>query len=192
MHYLFQKAFQMGKFIRSHFSLALNEVTIPKLLFEMSGVHESVLFVGNSEINRQIIAYFKQKGSTDLTLCSRSLYAAQDVGIPLLAWEDLSLWHRYSLVICGSNSPHYVITETQEKVMTEQIFDLSMPRTVDPSIANVPSLQLVNMQELIAILQQRQQCNERAMGEATQAIHERAERFFNQFLLKEDRERLCV
>jgi glutamyl-tRNA reductase len=202
VHYLFQKSLKLGKHIRSCFSLSLNEVTIPKLLFEMGKSlyadlkSTSVLFVGNSEINRQIISYFKHRGLSNLTLCSRSLYAAKDVveqmGLSLLSWDHLSGWHRYPWVICGSNSPHYVVTPTQKGVQTQLICDLSMPRTVDPLVASYSRLSLLNMEQLIDSIQERQQKNEQAVQEAKQAITQGVDRYLGCFLSKEARVRICI
>ncbi len=203
IHYLFQKSLKVGKFIRSHFSLCLNEVTIPKLLFEMGRncypdlKNSPVLFVGNSEINRRIISYFKHRGLNDLTVCSRSLYGAQDLigqlGISALPWDRLHLWHRYPWVICGSNSPHYVITQTQESVQTRLIFDLSMPRTVNPEVASSSScLTLFNMEQLIDSIQQRQKKNEEAVQEAKNTITQNVDRYLSCFLLKEKKIKICV
>ena len=198
LHYLFQKSLKVGKYIRSHFSLCLNEITIPKLLFEMGSQqysdlkNRSVLFVGNSQINRQIISYFKHRGLNNLTVCSRSSYSAQDLGLSILSWDQLNLWPRYSWVICGSNSPHYVITKTEECIQTQLIFDLSMPRTVDPEVASFSGLSLFNMQQLIDLIQQRQQKNGQAVQEAKKTIIQSVDRYLGCFLSKEARVKICV
>lgn len=112
MHYLFQKCLKLGKEIRTHLPLTQNQVTISKLLFQI-GEHfftdfsdAPVLFIGNSEINRKVIAYFKRKGVHKITLCTRSLHSAQEMAdkesIGLLPWENLSQWQEFSLVICGA------------------------------------------------------------------------------------------
>lgn len=202
MHYLFQKSLKVGKYIRSHFSLSLNEITIPKLLFDMGRVqypdlqNVPVLFVGNSQINRQIISYFKHKGLNDLTVCSRSLQRTQELieqkGVSLLPWGQLKSWHRYPWVICGSTASHYVITKTQAQVQTRLICDLSMPRTVDPEVASSSCLTLFNMEQLIHSIQQRQQKNEQAFQEAKQTIIHSVDGYLSGFLSKEARIKICV
>ena len=64
MHFLFQKSLKLGKQIRSSFALSQNQVTIPKILFQLSEqfVDLPVLFIGNSEINRKVITYFHRQG----------------------------------------------------------------------------------------------------------------------------------
>ena len=114
------------------------------------------------------------------------------MGVSLLPWEQLNCWHRYPWVICGSNAPHYVITETQGAIQTRLICDLSMPRTVDPQVATSSGLTLFNMEQLIDSIQQRQQKNECAVQEAKQTITHSVDRYLSGFLSKEARIKICV
>src|SRR3984885_11438474 len=63
MHYLFQKSLKLGKEIRSSLSFSQPQVTIAKILFEISEqilkdlTDTPLLFIGNSEINRRTMAY---------------------------------------------------------------------------------------------------------------------------------------
>jgi glutamyl-tRNA reductase len=202
MHFLFQKSLKLGKQIRSTFSLSQNLVTIAKILFQISEhlLKElsdlPVLFIGNSEINRKVIAYFKRKGIWKMTLCTRSLLSAKEMaekeGMALMSWERLSSWQEYPLVICGSNAPHPIVDNPNEACATRLIFDLSVPRNVDPTLSRHPHLVLLNMEELSALIERQQEKNLIEIHRAEMLILEGIQRHYHAFYQKEKRVAGCV
>lgn len=251
MHYLFQKSLKLGKEIRSGLSFSQNQITIAKILFEisqqmfkdLSKVH--LLFIGNSEINRRIMVYFKRKGVEKMSLCTRSLRSTQEMaekgGFSLIPWAKLSTWKDYPLVICGSNTPHYIVSNsivesyslrpqiallnapkpqgssaandskfnneslfaTPESHMPPYdpkpqyaasgsiesllVFDLGVPRNVDPALSRHPKLTLLNMEELSCLIESRQRKNSIEINRAEIIIAEGVQRYLHAFRQKENR-----
>jgi glutamyl-tRNA reductase len=195
MHFLFQKSLKFGKQIRSTLSLSQNQITIAKILFQISENFFKrlpdlpVLFIGNSEINRKVIAYFKRKGIQKITLCTRSLLSAKAMSekeeLSLLSWEKLSLWQDYPLVICGSNAPHSIVDKPHDGLCTRLIFDLSIPRNVDPSLSRHPQLVLLNMEELTKLIEEKQEKNLFEIKRAEALILEGVQRCYSVFCQKE-------
>lgn len=202
MHYLFQKSLKMGKEIRSHLFLSQNQVTIPKILFEISrqvlkNLFEiPLLFIGNSEINRKVIAYFKRKGIEKISLCTRSLHSAREMAekerISLLHWDHLSSWQSYPLVICGSNAPYFIVSSPGDELNARLLFDLSVPRNVDPSLAKHPKLTLLNMEELSGLIETRQSKNSLEITRAEAIISSGSQRYLQAFQQKEKRVIACA
>lgn len=112
MHYLFQKSLQLGKSIRSEFPLSSQGMTLPKLLFKIGQQQEfemakiPILFIGNSQINRQVISFFKYKGCQHLTLCSRASRVSREWAersqMEFLPWESKEEWIRFPWIISGA------------------------------------------------------------------------------------------
>ena len=202
MHYLFQKSLKLGKQIRSNFALSQNQLTMAKVLFQLSEnllkitAEHPVLFIGNSEINRKVIAYFKGKGIKKITLCTRSLFSAKAMaekeGLSLLPWERLSSWQEYPIVVCGSNAPHFIVERPQNEVRTELIFDLGIPRNVDPSLERHPQLVLLNMEQLTALIEKKQKINLLEINRAESLILEGVQRYCHSFREKEKRILVCA
>lgn len=202
VHYLFQKSLKLGKQIRSNLPLSQNQVTIAKILFEISQqlvkdlADIPLLFIGNSEINRRVMAYFKRKGIGRITLCTRSLQSAKEMAdkesLKLLSWDKLSSWQEFPLVICGSNAPHYIVTGPREELNTCLIFDLSVPRNVDPAISLHPRLTLLNMEELSGLIETRQRKNSLEINQAETIILEGVQRYLVSFRQKEKRVFACA
>lgn len=196
MHYLFQKALQLGKYVRSHFRLAENQVTIPRLLFEMGNrlfeefCKTPVLFIGNSEINRKVIAHFKSRGVEQMVLCSRSLAQVGHSPLALLPWTELVSWKDYPFVICGSHAPCYLIKKAAQAPSTELIVDLSLPRVVDPEVSS--QLKLLCMEEVIALIETRQQRNENEIERAKDLLLVSVQRHMRAFIYKQHRVVPCL
>ncbi len=202
MHFLFQKSLKLGKQIRSHSSLSQNQITIAKILYQVSEhllkefQDQSVLFIGNSEINRKVMAHFKRKGVNKITLCTRSLHSAKAMsekeGLSLLPWERLSSWQDYPVVVCGSNASHFIVDKPQENLQTRLIFDLSIPRNVDPHLSKHPQLVLLNMEELTALIEKKQEKNVVEIHRAEGLILESVQRYHYAFRQKEKRAFACI
>ncbi len=203
MHFLFQKSLKLGKQIRSTFSLSQNQVTIPKILFQISEQFFRklsdlpVLFIGNSEINRKVIAFFHHKGVRKMALCTRSLISAKEIsekeGLTLVPWDKISSWQEYPLVICGSNAPPYIVDNPLgNAIQTRLIFDLSVPRNVNPLLSRNPQLVLLNMQQLSAMIESKQEKNLLEIHRSETLILESVQRYHNAFGQREKRACVCV
>lgn len=204
MHFLFQKSLRLGKQIRSAFALSQNQVTIPKILFELSDQFFSglanlpVLFIGNSEINRKVITFFHRKGMRKMALCTRSLLSAREISekeeLTLVPWDNLSSWQEYPLVICGSNAPQYLVDYPHAAFLkTQLIFDLSVPRNVNPLLARSPKTVLLNIQQLGAMIESKQEKNLQEINRAESLILESVQRYHGSYCEKERRAAMvCV
>jgi len=202
MHYLFQKSLKAGKEMRTRFSLCDVQMSLEKLLFQMSNhffqdlSKLSLLFIGNSEINRKAIRFFQRKGARQITLCTRSPHSAKEMaekeGITLLGWDELSRWQEFPLVICGTSVPHYIVAHPKEGLQTRLLFDLSLPRSVDPELARHPQLVLMNMEMLNALLESRQEKNSLEINRAEEVLLKSVHRYVELFHQKEKRAALCV
>lgn len=180
LHYLFQKCLKLGKYARAHLAFPAGQVTVPRMVYETShcvfpAKSMRILCIGNSEINRQVIAYFRQKGIHEIALCTRSVHSAQGFamkhGVALLPWDEREAWIDYDLLICGTNASSFVVRWEEYIPSTRLIFDLGVPRNVDPQLARHPQVVLRNMDELGTMLERRQRtegANIRAIESALQ------------------------
>ena len=195
MHFLFQKCLKLGKEIRTKSTLAQGQVGISKTLFALSAhllknvLSLPILFVGNSDINRKVISHFRKKGAQHIALCTRSPFSAQAMaekeGIELLSWEDIHLWQNYPIVVCATKSSGYVIQSAGEEIKTRLIFDLSVPRNVNPQLVRHPALSLFNMEEMSQMLELEQNKNLSEIDRAESLLFDRVQSYILSFQNKE-------
>ena len=189
IHFLFQKCLKVGKNIRSSFSLPRGMPTLESLSFELAQKFIkkfSVLFVGNSEINRKILSFFKSKGILNMTLCTRGLHSAQELAaqhqLNLLDWNQVHAWQTYEVVICGSYYQDYILSPEQITQDFSQanrlILDLGMPRNVDPRLGRHPEIQLFNIEELGNLVSARRSVCMQNLSQAEERLRKNMEHLF--------------
>jgi glutamyl-tRNA reductase len=63
-------------------------------------------------------------------------------------WDKLSEWDCYDVVICGTNHDSFVIEKPGKQLEDTLLFDLSVPRNINPSLAKHPKLKLYNIDQI--------------------------------------------
>jgi glutamyl-tRNA reductase len=168
IHFLFQKSLKISKSLRSNYPHLQTRVSLEDTLFNLSSLmleeiqRRRIFFVGNSEINRKIIHHFKRKGAGEMSLCTRAPAMASelDSSVKVCDWSHLTSWSEYDIVICGTSQHHTLLSEEQlspDKALSSRlIFDLSVPRNVDPKLGRHPQIALLNIEELGKLILKRQ------------------------------------
>jgi len=130
LHYAFQKALKVGKCVRNQLD-PRGLPTLYGMLWRLAEWQQKrILLVGYSEINRGFISFLMHKGVRDISLCTRS--APQLEGIRICGRSELDYWQNYDVIVCASTANGYLITGQSDRSHT--IFDLSVPRNVDPAV----------------------------------------------------------
>jgi glutamyl-tRNA reductase len=160
LHYLFQKALKLGKTVRSTFPLFQASLHLEGMIYQLVEKTlgaSSLLFIGNSDINRKMIHYFWRKGKRQMTLCTRDLASAEsfalDYQLTLKDRSEIDNWHQYEGVIAATHSEEHLIRSIPNHSRTRLILDLSVPRSVDPSLERHPELTLLNMEQIGAFFE---------------------------------------
>ncbi len=198
MHFLFQKCLKIAKQIRSARVVLPKEATLSGMIFQAGQWFiedfrkQKVLFIGNSEINRRTIAYFKQKKVDSMSLCTRCAMSAEEMAkeweLPVYDWSNLDSWTEYDVVICGTTHSDYVLKAEQvgsETLRTKLVFDLSVPRTVDPLLGKDPRLTLFNVEELGKMIEQRRRNDLSEIGRMKETVWHLVQRQNEIFQTKE-------
>jgi glutamyl-tRNA reductase len=163
LHFLFQKSLKTGKDARSQFPLFQKACHLESILHDLTckllGPTPRLLFVGNSDINRKIIHTFWRKGHRNMTLSTRTLTPALpfavDYHLTLRDRQEIALWTTYDAVICATTAPTYLLTPIHNP-HTRLILDLSVPRVAHPALNDLPTLTLLNMEEIAKFFENHQ------------------------------------
>lgn len=183
LHYLFQKALKIGKNVRSSLSMGRGMPDLEHAVFN-AGAHlfeppqqARVLFVGASDVNCKILSFLKSKNIRDITICNRSLGRAETLAeqnqVSVLEWSGISEWHHYNWIIFGTKAPHFLITRADlpnDCVSRKLIIDLSVPRNVEPKLAQDPRVTLLNIDQINRILKVRKHRMTHALVKAEQMV----------------------
>ena len=146
-----------------------------------------ILFIGNSAINRGMITYFLRKGDEDLTLCTRS-EKVPFPSIKLKEWESLDNWFDYDVVIAGTYHHEYILKQNRalEDLKSQTVlFDLGVPRNIDPGLKSHPLLHLYNIDELSQMTNRAKKTSEKEIQLCETMVEKAVERQIELFHLKQ-------
>ncbi len=155
LHYVFQKALKVGKEVRHQLAGSFISPSLFTVIWRLSKEFlgelssQKLLFVGYSDLNRQLISAFSRRDVKKITLCTRHPSRIARENVQLVGRGALKHWRSFNLIICASKADHYLISSPGEK--GRLLFDLSVPRNVDPSIDGVSKL--YNMEQINEVLQ---------------------------------------
>ena len=112
-----------------------------------------------------------------MALCTRSALSAQEMAkeltLEIKDWSQLPKWGNYDIVICGTNASSFLVRPLEQEIKTRLLFDLGLPRNVDPKLARHPRIALFNIDELGEMMQQRQKTHGEDIQRSEALIQER-------------------
>ncbi len=167
----FKKAIQVGKRVRKETSINERSVSVgsaavdlaEEILGELKG--KSVLVIGAGEtgelISRSLLC--REIGSLAVTnrTLSSAVCLAESLGGEAVPFEDMpARLHTADVVISATSAPHYILLKGDiEKAMDGRsnkllIIDIANPRDVDQAAAEVPGVELHNIDSLKDISQE--------------------------------------
>jgi glutamyl-tRNA reductase len=129
LHYVFQKALKVGKWMRNQGKSGAP--SLYKTLWQLAD-WKRILLVGYSEINRGFASFLEHKGVRDYVFCTRQPREG------MVDRSVLNRWQEFNVIVCASTADGYLITGQGERRHT--LFDLSVPRNIDPEVGNVARL----------------------------------------------------
>jgi glutamyl-tRNA reductase len=152
MHYAFQKSLKLGKFVRSQFEIDRKAPTLFHAIWQLASeklgplAAKRILLIGHSDLNRGIAFSLEKKGIKSFSLVTKNPAAVRLPGCTAHPRSELERWQEYDLLICAASSDSYLISGQSNRLQV--VFDLSVPRNIDPQIAANPKITLYNIEEL--------------------------------------------
>ncbi len=177
LEFIFQKAFQIAKKIRTHTKIASQAVSIGSAAVDLaSSIFDSlqeqkILVIGAGEMAELIICHLKKMGVHRIFVTNRNFKNSLKL---VEQWKGSAVWYeeRYdyllesSIVISSTGAKNFVLEhhETnavlQKKKNSTFFIDVAVPRDIDPEIHNIPNVYLYHIDDLQAVadvnLQNRQ------------------------------------
>ena len=126
---------------------------------------KTVLILGSGKMGRLAVEQLVNKGVKKIYIMNRTIEKAEELagqsgGIAVPFWEMADILPQVDVCICSSSCPHYLIDkELVEKTMLLRCgkhlvcIDISMPRNIDPKVAEVKDVCLVTVDDLDRVVQ---------------------------------------
>lgn len=197
LHHLFREALSAGKAARSQTAIGRHSVSVATAAIEMAKSHvgdlsgKNVVVVGAGKMGKTAARRLQMEGAR-LTLLNRSQERASEFvaklgsgsarALPTLgqALEDADV------VITSTGASHFILdTQTVAGVMRSRlqrhlfIVDIAVPRDVDPDVAQIPGVALVDIDALSAVVDESLESRRAAIPAVEEIIDEHVRRAVN-------------
>jgi len=161
MQRLYDSVLQASKAIKNSTDISNGSISVSFTAVQYirqhisTGLKHKILVIGGGKIGRNtcknLVDYF---GGDDITLINRSIGKAAgiaaEVGLKYAPWDEL-LQHvnASDIILVATSAPEPVILANDiQSLNNKLIIDLSIPYNVEPDVAALPGVKLVNVDEL--------------------------------------------
>ncbi len=192
---LMQSAIQLGKRVRTETAIGQGMVSISSVAAAHSRAifgeltHATVLIIGTGEMARGAVASLVRQSADQLLVTNHNLeharaFAAEWNG-EVIPYTQLGLaLHRADLVITAVAAPHAVLHAADLAAIQPTrgerplvIFDIALPRNVEPEVGALPGIRLYNLDDLQAVTDAHYNIRQAALPAAELIITEELKAF---------------
>jgi glutamyl-tRNA reductase len=161
---VFDEALKIGKRVRSSTSLGKKRISIAEMAVEVAervlgGLQDRVIMViGAGETGSAVIENINMRNKRNLRIMianrtyDRAVQLANSFGGIALKLDDVDRFLPVvDVVFVTTSAPHYIITKERASKLEGRgtlIFDLSMPRNVDPEASGIKGIKVVIIDDL--------------------------------------------
>ncbi len=162
---LFRQALVTGKRARTETGIGRNAASLGSAAVEMARRHfgdlssARVLLVGAGKMGELAAKSLIDGGASEIAVVGRTVERAQQLAVRCGGTATLTQLEdglqSCDIVITGTSAPHYVIVKQMvERAMEDRrgrpllIVDIAVPRDVEPEVAEVPGVSLLNIDDL--------------------------------------------
>jgi glutamyl-tRNA reductase len=201
---LFPAAFSASKQVRSETGLGIGAVTLAYAVCQLvrqlykAQKKRQVLCVGAGETIESMLSHLSSQDALDICVVNRSpekaKALAENYQVNTVCWEQLpSALMKADIVITATSSEEPVITTQQVKEVCqnreskEPLFfaDLAVPRDIEATVADLPSVFLYNLDDMQQVLEKNQSHRMFAAGQAQTIIDRESVRFMERNKISE-------
>lgn len=187
---IFHCAITAGRRVRNETSISRGSLSISHTGVQLAkqvlgdlGAFKTLL-VGTGETGELVAKTLRSFGTGELTVTNRTASRAQaladELGAKTVPFENLQyILAKSNLVISSVEAPAYLITKSMLQNHangTRVLIDLSIPRSIDPEVAEISNVYLYNLDDLTTLAQKNLDGRKAAIAEAEKIIEEEISR----------------
>ena len=193
---LFHAAVRTGRKTREETEISRNAMSVSsagvRLAKRTLGALEGrrALLIGAGEAGRLVARALRLAGVDELIIANRtrarSESLAEELTGSVVDFEAIqTTLERVDIAILATDAPEYIVTsqmvsESQRHAPADRklfIFDLAVPRDVEPSVTHIPKVELFNIDDLSSIAEDNLKDRKRAAVEAEGIVEDEVQRF---------------
>jgi glutamyl-tRNA reductase len=196
---LFQKAFHVGKHIRSATAITRGSVSVGSVAVDLAQqifgelTRRKIMILGAGETSENTAWSFRSRGAKQLFVSNRSFdratALAETIGGRAIRFDDWEEEFRdLDILVSSTSAPHAIVTKAKlEPVLRVRrdrplfIIDLAMPRDVDPGVHELDGVYVYDLDSLQSIAERTLEARKRE-ADACDGLIEKHVRDFEAWL----------
>jgi len=200
---LFPQAFSVAKKVRSKTGISDHSVSVSyaavklakKDLSEIAG--RNVLLLGAGEIGTKTLRNLMDSGVSDVFIANRTFKKAVQLadkvqGIPIMLYEIKEYIQKIDILISSITVPHYILQLKDVELLGKSrhdrpllLIDLSVPRSIDPSINVLDFINLYNIDDLRNVVDDNRKRRQKESERGQKIINDKAVEIFNKIKVQD-------
>lgn len=165
LNQLFQKALAVGKKVRTQTEIAKGAMSVPAaalqiiqgLILPQEISQKNIMILGSGQVAELCLDHLHSQGATNnITLVSRSeshtlLLTKYGITKSINYTQLQNYLYDYDIILACTNAPHYIIKPEYfeaEKSKEFIICDMTLPRNIDPQVAQMDFIKLIDLDYL--------------------------------------------
>ena len=196
LHTLFRGALNAGKAARAQTTIGKESTSVATAAIDFAKsrvgtlVSKSVLVIGAGKMGALAAKRLKLEGATQLSVINRSHDRARSIIADLGVGRAIELpglieaLQSADIVITSTGASHFILTpgNVAEALLRRParpltIIDIAVPRDVDPEVARIPNVHLVDIDALQTVVDDKLDARRAAIPLVEEIIAEHTERF---------------
>ncbi|SFE21799.1 glutamyl-tRNA reductase [Thermophagus xiamenensis] len=188
---LFIKALEVGKQVRSRTGISrgafsVSYAAVEKCREHFSDLHKrKILLIGAGETGELVVKNLFKRGCQHISIANRTLSKAQELGqrfnARIVPFDELASAIPKAEIVISSIIGEYMINQSllggkapEHKVM---MIDLGVPRNIDPGLAEMKNIRLLNIDDLKKVVVQNEEKKKSYFDTAEQIIESKTDEF---------------
>ncbi len=196
LHRLFREALNAGKHARTQTRIGDESTSIATAAIEAAKTRlgsldgKAVLVIGAGKMGRTAVKRLRQEGAHRLIVTNRTISRARELIAEVGFGEALEMpglvdaLEAADIVVTSTGASNFVVTEAKLRdAMARRperplfIIDIAVPRDVDPAVAALPGVALVDIDGLKSVIDEKLEVRREAIPQVEEIIDEFIARF---------------
>ncbi|AAT43503.1 glutamyl-tRNA reductase [Picrophilus oshimae DSM 9789] len=154
LSYIFKKALNVGKEVRTQTSISRGKTSIPAISLDICdneyGINnKSILIIGNGKMATDFSRYLKEYRPGNVTIAGRSIDHARNLAVLYgYSYDSIknlnNLIKNSDIIIAATSAGNYIVKDLGDLARNKYFIDISKPENIDPEISKYARLLSIN------------------------------------------------
>ncbi len=204
LHKLFQTSFFVAKKVKRETGISKGAMSHGQSVVQIlqnkktNLANQKVTLIGANNLTESIIRFLRSKGASVFFIGNRTFEKASTLaskydGKAFQFQELPNILEETDILISATSAPHQVLKKEQLPKNKQMIlFDLAVPRDIDPRVSDLENMELFNIQEIEQEIIKNRKLRSEEVLKAEAIIEYELERFFETFAKSVNQQKLAV